>query len=238
MSPIDILGGILARRTGGSSGGGLGGSILESVLRGGRPGAVQRESGEAGIPARPPGSPRIIEPADGGQEFDSLEDLLRSAHQRNSSRGVPAAKRQPVPTSESESQISRRQTDFDNRYQSNPAQIDQQAEVLIRAMVNAAKSDGQIDSAEQEAITQQIGELSSQDLQFLRSEFAKPLDVREFVWSVPVGMEKQVYALSLMTIRLDSNAEASYLKELAHGFRMTLADCNRIHQEYGVPQLR
>ena len=105
-------------------------------------------------------------------------------------------------------------------------------------MVNAAKSDGQIDQSEQDAIVGQLDDVSQAEVDFLRQEFAKPLDVREFVWSVPLGMEKQIYAMSLMAIRLDENSEASYLRELGHGFRMTLDECNEIHREFGAPQLR
>lgn len=105
-------------------------------------------------------------------------------------------------------------------------------------MINAAKADGSIDQTEQDAIVKQLGDLTQDEIQFLRSEFAKPLDVREFVWSVPLGMEQQVYAISLMAIKLDETGEAQNLRELGHGFRMTLEQCNQIHREFGAPQLR
>lgn len=240
MNPIDILGGMLGRKSGGGSGGGgLGGVILDSILKGGRGGSSSSGGGRSTPPQRPPGSPAIRE--DGNtEEFDSLEDLLRHAHNRGASRRRQAPQsRQPQPRfPEPEPHIARRQTEFTAEYEGNPEPFNEQAQVLVVAMINAAKADGQIDQKEQDAIIQQLGELNQDEVQFLRSEFAKPLNVREFVWSVPLGMEQQVYAVSLMAITLDDNSEAQYLRDLGHGFRMTLEDCNQIHRKFNAPQLR
>ena len=46
-----------------------------------------------------------------------------------------------------------------------------QAEVLIRAMVMAAKADGQITRDEQEAIVKQLGDLDQEEINFLQTEF-------------------------------------------------------------------
>ena len=50
-------------------------------------------------------------------------------------------------------------------------------------------------------------------------------------------MEQQVYAVSLMAIDLDSDAEAQYLNQLAQGIGMKPEVCNEIHQQLGAPQL-
>ncbi len=113
---------------------------------------------------------------------------------------------------------------------------DERALVLVRAMVNAAKSDGQIDQSEQQSILERLGDTSREAIEFLRQEFAKPLDVREFAWSVPIGMEQQVYTLSLIAIDLDTSREASYLLELAHGLRIPDEVREQIHQRLGAPQ--
>lgn len=241
MNPMDILGGMLRKRggsSGGGGGGGLGGVLLEKILKGGR-GSSRSSSGSA-IPQRPAGSPEIRSSRN-HQEFDSLEDLLRHSQQRHSTRRGGSSQaappqRQQVPQYEPE--VARRQTDFTAEYDGNPDPFNQKAEILVVAMINAAKSDGRIDETEQNAIIQQLGDVTQEEIQFLRTEFAKPLDVKEFAWSVPLGMEKQVYAVSLMAINLDQNAEAQYLRDLSHGFRMTLDECNQIHQEFNAPQLR
>ncbi len=110
-----------------------------------------------------------------------------------------------------------------------------EAIVLIRAMLNAAKADGRVTPAEQQAILEQLANPSPDAVNFLRNEFSSPLDVKEFAWSVPLGMEMQVYTLSLATIDLDTNPEADYLRTLAHGLRLSPDACNQIHTRYGAP---
>ena len=104
-------------------------------------------------------------------------------------------------------------------------------------MINSAKSDGQITADEQQAIIGRIQNPSRETIDFLRAEFNAPLDVREFAWSVPLGMEQQVYTLSLASIDLDTNREAGYLRELAHGLRLDPATCNQIHDQYRAPKI-
>ncbi|MEZ6122387.1 MAG: DUF533 domain-containing protein [Planctomycetaceae bacterium] len=237
MNPIDILGGMLGGKSRGSGGGGLGGVLLDSILKGGR-GAPQ-SSGRPQVPASQ--LPDIQDPVD-RQEFDRLEDLLRHAHQRSATRS--STRRPPAPEPQRPSfpqpdpRTAQRERDFTAEYDGNPDPFNQQAQILVIAMINAAKADGQIDQAEQNAIIEQLGDLDQDEVHFLQTEFAKPLDVREFVWSVPLGMERQVYAVSLMAIKLDQNSEAQYLRDLGHGFRMTLDQCNQIHREFNAPTLR
>ena len=112
-----------------------------------------------------------------------------------------------------------------------------QAAVLIRAMVNAAKSDGVVDEQEQQNIVGKLGDIGPEEAAFIRAEMQAPLDVDGFVRSVPQGMEQQVYVLSLMTVNLDSKNEADYLDSLAKGFNISEQACNQIHSQLNVPQL-
>jgi uncharacterized membrane protein YebE (DUF533 family) len=50
-------------------------------------------------------------------------------------------------------------------------------------------------------------------------------------------MEREVYAVSLMAIDLDSNPEAQYLHQLAQGVGLSADACNEIHRALGVPNL-
>ena len=115
--------------------------------------------------------------------------------------------------------------------------MEQQAELLVEAMINAAKADGRIGRDEQQNILQQLGDSSPDTIQFLRDEFAKPLDVREFAWSVPIGLEQQVYTMSLIAIDLDTNREADYLRDLAHGLRLPADILDQIHRRLRAPSL-
>lgn len=85
---------------------------------------------------------------------------------------------------------------------SSPQDQNEQAIVLIRAMVNAAKADGQVTQDEQQNLINQVGgtvrKRSSSCVTSLPSHWTS----REFAWSVPMGMEEQVYTMSLTAIDL------------------------------------
>jgi uncharacterized membrane protein YebE (DUF533 family) len=261
MDAIDILGSLLGgRKSGGSSsGGGLGGVILDQILKNGTAGprqpAPQQQPSPPASSSR--GSSRVSIPGDLQQEASELEDLLNVARNRNqqrtqapqsqpSSRSTPqVAPQQTFPHSSSPSSNSpftkpaSRTTAPPPRRDSanNPQQQNDDAIVLIRAMINAAKSDGDISEAEQQSLLERIGNPTQEVIEFLRNEFNQPLDVREFAWSVPLGLEQKVYTMSLAAIELDQNKEVTYLRDLAHGLRLSPAVCNQIHQQFGAQEI-
>jgi uncharacterized membrane protein YebE (DUF533 family) len=120
-----------------------------------------------------------------------------------------------------------------------PGELDanEEAILLIRAMIAAAKSDGRITADEQQNIVGRIGQPTPEVVEFLKQEFARPVDVRELAWSVPLGLEPKVYMMSLAAIDLDTQAEADYLMRLAHGLRLDPAVCNDIHARLGAPTI-
>lgn len=119
----------------------------------------------------------------------------------------------------------------------DPQKAAEEAELIIRAMINAAKSDGSIDRQEQEKIIAKLGDLTQAEVDFIRREFEAPLDVDAFIQSIPRGMEQQIYTVSLMAIDLDSNKEARYLGELAKGLRIQPELANQIHDQLGAPKI-
>jgi len=112
---------------------------------------------------------------------------------------------------------------------------EKEAEILLRAMLNAAKSDGKIDEEEQRKITEHLEDISDEEAQFVRDELNSPLDVDAFINSVPRGMEEKVYFMSLLAIDLDSEEEARYLDKLAKGLNISHEVCNQIHEKLGAP---
>lgn len=241
MDVIDILGGLLGNK---SSGGGAGGKILREILAGGKKPAPQAPSSPA--PKTPPkASPKYSPSSRGTSEDDiaaqarELEDILITAGDRQAKRApssTPAPQpKQPAPTRFPEP-TPKQPLPSGNPSAADPQQ--EQAKLLVRAMVSAAKADGQISQEEQQSILKQVGDTSAEAIAFLRAEFAKPLDVREFAWSVPLGMEQQVYTISLVAIDQYSDREANYLRDLAHGLRLAPDVCNQIHQRFGVPATR
>ncbi len=117
------------------------------------------------------------------------------------------------------------------------AEENTQAEIMLRGMINAAKSDGNIDEAEQKKILEHLGDVTQDEIDFVRNEMAAPLDLDGFIRSVPQGMEQQVYVMSLLGIDLDSQAEAQYLDKLAQGLSINQQTANQIHEKVGVPAI-
>ena len=247
MDAIDILGSILGRRKQSKT---SGGGILRDILGGRRKqqpqhtGRTETRSGSSnsgyGSGGSASGSRYGSEP-----DAESLEDLLDVAanrHRRNyESR---SGHNQTPPVSRADERERHESHDHRsrgyNRNDFDPADYErmtEQSKILIRAMVNASKCDGRIDRNEQESILEELDQLSREEDQFLRNEFAAKLDVREFCWSVPIGMEQQVYMVSLMAIDLDNRKEQQYLTELAHGLRIPPTVVNQIHRRYGAPEI-
>ena len=119
--------------------------------------------------------------------------------------------------------------------EATPSQ-EEQAKTLLKAMINAAKSDGQIDADEQAKIVKHIGEVTAEELEFVKSEMASPLDLEGVIASAS-GIESEVYLSSLMTINLDSKEEALYLDKLAKGLNISEEEVDAFHTKLGVPKL-
>jgi len=123
-----------------------------------------------------------------------------------------------------------------NKVEPTPDQ-EQQAEILLKAMISAAKADGEIDAQEQKKITEHIGDVTPQEIELVKREMQAPLDVNSIINSVPRGMEQQVYLMSLLTIDLDNQKEAHYLDTLAKGLNISNQTANDIHDQVGAPKL-
>jgi len=131
---------------------------------------------------------------------------------------------------------------FNSALQGNePEQVsdadEQNAAVLLRAMISAAKADGQLDADEQAKITEHLGDVSAEEAAFVQNELAAPLDLQGLIADVPSGLEQQVYLMSLMSITLDTKEEAVYLDSLRQGLNISEQASNEIHQKLGAPTL-
>lgn len=111
------------------------------------------------------------------------------------------------------------------------------AAVMLKAMIQAAKSDGQIDAAEQQKLMGQLGDVDAAERAFVERELAAPVDVDGLARLVPDGLEAQVYTMSVMAIDLDNQSEAQYLHSLATALGINQTSVNHIHAQLGVPAL-
>ncbi len=212
VDAIKILGSLMGNNAVSS---GLGAQVLKSVLGGGL-GAGASGSGLGGLLGSVLGS----RGSSGGGLLGGLaEAALKQFGQNQAGSPAPVTSEQCVPEG------------------MNQQQANDEASLLIRAMINAAKADGRVDREETENVLQRLGDISQDEIDFVRQELARPLDVEDFIRSVPRGMEQQVYAMSLLAIDLDTNPEAKYLHQLAQGLGMSPQVCNQINQQLGAPQL-
>lgn len=198
--------------------------ILGSLLGGGQSGG----SGTAG------GSPAdILAEILGGQS--ASQSKTQGIPTRETPRTAPPTQSSQLPT-DIFGQRKRQEPIIDLSVP-KPAPLSQndQAVLLIRAMINSAKVDGEITEEEQKNILSQVGDTSPETLKFLRAEFARPLDVTEFSQTLPLGMEQKAYGISLMAIKLDTKEEADYLRQLAKALRISPEACNQIHQQQNAP---
>ncbi len=112
-------------------------------------------------------------------------------------------------------------------------QADRQALALVRAMINSAKADGQIDPQEQQNILSRLTGVGPQELEFIRQEMAKPLNM-DFLTDVNPAMATEVYTVSLMAINLDTKEELNYVHQLAQSLGLNAQTVNAIHTQLGL----
>ncbi|MFK7855756.1 MAG: DUF533 domain-containing protein [Granulosicoccus sp.] len=226
---------------GGSGAGGLGGlgGLLGGVLGGGAGGAAgQARSGGGGLGDLGALLGGKAGGAGGGGMAGGLGGLLESigGGAAGSALGGATADVKP-PVGGSLGDLLNSALQGNKIPEPEPAQEDQ-ARILIQAMVNAAKCDGQIDQEEQQKIVSHLGdEVSDEERQFVISEMQSPLDTDSFLKSIPRGAEMQVYMMSLLGIDLDSREEAQYLDTLRKGIGMSEEQCNAVHEKLGVPTI-
>ncbi|MEF9604035.1 DUF533 domain-containing protein, partial [Paracoccus sp. PXZ] len=111
------------------------------------------------------------------------------------------------------------------------------AGLMLKAMIQAAKSDGEIDGSEKAKLMAEFGELDDEERAFIREQMAAPVDAAALAREVPQGFGPQVYLMSLMAIEFDNRKEAEYLHTLAEGLGLDKETVNGIHQKVGVINL-
>ena len=237
MNAIDILSKILVGNsspaskpaTKPASGPDLG-SVFKDIFRGGSAGAPRQEAPSESL---------------------SPNDIERSARELEEMLGVGSHKRPSAPSTQAPVRVPTQPTNWNlptpgrvpaplPRTEApgiDPDRQNQEAVILIRAMIQAAKADGRLTPEEQSAILEQVGGATPDVQRFLDREFQTSTDARDFAWSVPLGLEQKVYAISLTAINLDVKSESDYLRLLAHGLRIPAEVCDKIHQRFGIPPL-
>ncbi len=118
------------------------------------------------------------------------------------------------------------------------AVMEEQAKLMLRAMIQAAKADGELDTQEKETILGELGDdISDEERAFVQEQLNAPIDVIGLAADSGGPLKTQIYATSLAAIRLDNEREASYLLQLATALGLSDAERNQIHTYMGAPSL-
>ena len=112
--------------------------------------------------------------------------------------------------------------------------MEENAKLMIRAMIQAAKADGEIDADERDRILDHLGDISDDERAFVEAELNRPIDLHGLAADTGEQMKAQVYAMSLMAVRVDTAKEVSYLDGLAAALGLSDATRAAVHKSMGV----
>jgi uncharacterized membrane protein YebE (DUF533 family) len=113
--------------------------------------------------------------------------------------------------------------------------LEEQAKLMIRAMIQAAKADGEIDADERTKIMDHLGDASDEEIAFVQAELDAPVDVAALAAAAGESTKAQVYSAALMAITVDTEAEKQYLANLAAALGLEAAKVLEIHHAMGKP---
>ncbi len=108
------------------------------------------------------------------------------------------------------------------------------AKLMIRAMIQAARSDGEIDAEERAKIFDHLGDIGADERAFIEAEMDAPVNPTSLAIDTSEQMAAQVYASAVMTVRVDTLSEASYLNTLAEALGLSQEARDRVHTAMGV----
>ena len=99
--------------------------------------------------------------------------------------------------------------------------LDDDAQIIVKAMINAAKADGEIDKNEIDKIIGKLDDdgLEQKEKDFFMAEANKPMDINSVISSASnkPDMAAQIYAASMLAIEVDTIEEKKYMQNLVSG---------------------
>jgi len=234
---LESLGGML----GGSSGGGLGGA-LSSMLGGGGSGGLGGLLGNVlGEAGRAVGGNQNLALGGlgalvgsllggGGKSFGGalgggvMALLGAMAFQALKGSGQSTGK---VPLG-----LMEPQTDADRQ------ELENRSELVLKAMINAAKADGKIDEGEAHRIVGKLQEAGADadGQRYVLEQMRRPMETEKLIAAAEghPNLAAQLYAASLMAIEVDTPAEKAYLANLASGLGLAPTVTRRIEEMVGL----
>ena len=121
--------------------------------------------------------------------------------------------------------------------QATPQQQATDAEIIITAMIDAAKADGQIDADEFQRITSSLQKngLGQEGMNYVIKKLQGPMESNKIIAAVKGRPElaAQVYSASLMAIEVDTEAERKYLNALGKAMGLSTEVMQSLEQMTG-----
>ena len=222
------VGGLMGKSSGGSSGAGGGLGDLIGGLMGGKSATNGTGNAQSGSITDMLGSLMS-----GGAATGGLGGLLNSLS-GNSSQNAEKTTQANTANDPLANLLSKA---FDADENAPEPSEEEKAKIILKAMISAAKADGKLDDHEREQITKFVGDVTQEELAFIKSELDAPMDIDGLIQSVPENMAQEVYMMSLLAIDLDHQTEAEYLDKLARGLSINPENANAIHEKLNAPKL-
>ena len=244
-SVMDSLSGMLGKSAGQGGGGGIG-DLLSSMLGGGRQGAgtagagggigdllssMMGGAGQAGggdrnlavgglgalIGALLGGGGKSLKGAVGGGLMALLGAMALKALKESGQ--VPVRLLEP----QTEAEIK---------------ELEQSSELILIAMMNAIKSDGQVDQNELNRFTSKFQELGvdGETQNYFINQLQQPMETEKLIAAAQgqPQLAAQIYAASLLAIEVDTQAEKDYLSRLSTDMGLSPQVTGRIHEMVGL----
>jgi uncharacterized membrane protein YebE (DUF533 family) len=117
-------------------------------------------------------------------------------------------------------------------------ELENRSELVLKAMINAAKADGKIDEGEAHRIVGKLQEAGADadGQRYVLEQMRRPMETEKLVAAAEghPNLAAQLYAASLMAIEVDTPAEKAYLANLASGLGLAPAVTQRIEEMVGL----
>ncbi|MBN1548465.1 MAG: tellurite resistance TerB family protein [Syntrophaceae bacterium] len=130
---------------------------------------------------------------------------------------------------------------LEDRTESQKKELEENSELILKAMINAAKADGEIDQSEVDRITGKLEEfgVDAESRRFLMTQLRLPMETERLIGAAQGQTElaAQVYGASLLAIEVDTPAERNYLDRLATGLGLSPKIAGRIEELVGLKRV-
>jgi uncharacterized membrane protein YebE (DUF533 family) len=117
-------------------------------------------------------------------------------------------------------------------------ELENRADLALRAMINAAKADGKIDESEAHRIVGKLQEIGAdaKAQRYVLELMKSPMMTEKLIAAAEghPNLAAELYAASLMAIEVDTPAEKNYLADLAAGFGLSPDVAQRIEEMVGL----